>query len=741
MGHRGGPGPQGRERRGVVAPDPILAQASMEIAGALHLDDMLRSLASLVVPVVADWYAVDLVTPDGALRRVAVEHQDPEKVARVRELEKRYPPDPSAPYGVHQVIRTGKSELVPEVPAELIEQAARDPEHLAILRDLHLTSYVVVPMVARDRILGAMTFVFAESGRRYDEKALAFAEDLAARAALAVDNIRLLDDLREAHIRLEDQAAALERNNEELEVQNEELQVQASELADALARVEEEHREKDALLASTAEGIFGVDGHGLCTFINASAARMLGLDPDQARGQDLHHLIHHTRPDGRAYPRDESPIVSVLSSGVSVRVDHEVLWRPDGTQFPVSYSASPVLQDGSVVGAVVAFADESERRAVEDRVQLLGRILDDSLNEIYMFDGENLCFVQVNRGGRENLGYSMDELRRMTPVDLKPEFTPEMFDAMIEPLRVGEEEALRFETIHLRKDGSEYPVEVNLQLSRGFERSLFIAVILDITERRRAEAEREELIRDLEEANRVKADFVSTMSHELRTPLNAVTGYAQLLDDGIPVPIPEDARSHVRRITLSARHLLQLIDEVLTFSKLEAGRESTVPGPIHLAELVDEVRAVLEPLAAEREIGFNVTLKGGGQSFVSDPKKLRQILLNLSGNAVKFTEPGGRVDVFIRAGEDRLRLEVADTGIGMTEDEQARAFDPFWQANQTSTRSAGGAGLGLAITRRFVDVLGGTLDLESSPGSGTRFRVTLPRLATETETDSLERYA
>lgn len=734
----GGPTPSGRggERDGVQlrAPTSLLARASTELAAALALDEALRALASIVVPAAADWYVVDLVTEDGEIRRVAIEHEDPARVEQVRALEERYPPDPDAPQGSRHVIRTGRSELVTTLTDDVLESAARDDEHLALLRELGLSSYVIAPLIARGRTLGAMTFVYAESGREYDEDARLFIEDLAGRAALALDNIRLLDDVKAARHQLEQQAQALERTNEELAVQNEKLQTKAAELAEALERAEEEHREKAALLASAADGIYGIDGEGRCTFMNAAAARMLRMDPAEADGRDMHRLIHHTRRDGQPYPPEDCPILQAFSRGESVRVDDEVLWRGDGTWFTASYSSSPVIRDGAVVGAVVAFADETSRRSAEGRIQLLGRILDESLNEIYMFDAESLRFVQVNRGGRQNLGYSMDEMREMTPLDLKPEFSQESFVTLVEPLRTGDEPAVRFETVHRRKDGSTYPVEVNLQLSHGGERPLFVAVILDISRRREAEEERERLIRELEHANRIKAEFVSTMSHELRTPLNAVLGYAQLLEDGIPVSVPEEARSHVRRIHLSGRHLLQLIDEILTFSKLEAGRESANPSPIQLPELVEEVQAVLRPLADEKAIRFDVTVGEATEPFVSDPKKLRQILLNLAGNAVKFTDEGA-VELTVRPEGDAVVFEVSDTGPGMSAEERGMAFEPFWQADQSSTREVGGTGLGLAITQRFVDILGGSLRLESDTGKGTTFTVVLPSLRSSNAAD------
>src|SRR5918911_185889 len=192
----------GRETMCVVAHDVterkkneetqrFLAEAGASLSSSLDYRSTLSRMAHLAVPYLADWCAVDIVEEDGSLERLAMAHQDPEKIALARELEERYPPDPEAPQGVAQVLRTCQSELVPEIPEQVLEQAVRDEEHREILQRLGLKSYMIVPLVARGRTLGAITLVSAESGRRYGQAELELAEELARRAALAVDNARL----------------------------------------------------------------------------------------------------------------------------------------------------------------------------------------------------------------------------------------------------------------------------------------------------------------------------------------------------------------------------------------------------------------------------------------------------------------------------------------------------------------------------------------------------------------------
>jgi len=225
-------------------------------------------------------------------------------------------------------------------------------------------------------------------------------------------------------------------------------------------------------------------------------------------------------------------------------------------------------------------------------------------------------------------------------------------------------------------------------------------------------------------ANRAKGDFLATMSHELRTPLNAVLGYAELLLMGIPAQVPPAAREQVERIGRATRHLLSIIEEILVFSRIEAGRETVSADAVELAELVREVGAVVEPLAAEKRLAFTAPAPPEGV-VVTDGRKLRQILINLLGNAVKFTDQGGVAFDVERDGEGVV-FRVADTGVGIAPGELERIWEPFRQVQNPMTRTAGGTGLGLAVSRRLADLLGAELRVKSEPGAGSTFTLRLP---------------
>ena len=229
-----------------------------------------------------------------------------------------------------------------------------------------------------------------------------------------------------------------------------------------------------------------------------------------------------------------------------------------------------------------------------------------------------------------------------------------------------------------------------------------------------------------ERANRAKGDFLATMSHELRTPLNAMIGYSDLLLAGVPERISRTAAEKVERIGISARHLLQLIEEILTFSRLEAGEERVDTSRVVLHQLVSEVQALIEPLAIAKHLEFSCEECNADVVLHSDIRKLRQILVNLLGNAVKFTERGG-VRLSVREDAERVHFDVIDTGPGIAPEHLENIFEPFWQVESGIGRSKEGTGLGLSVTQRLTKLLGGEITVDSIPGRGSRFTVSIPK--------------
>ena len=202
-------------------------------------------------------------------------------------------------------------------------------------------------------------------------------------------------------------------------------------------------------------------------------------------------------------------------------------------------------------------------------------------------------------------------------------------------------------------------------------------------------------------------------------------GYGELLSDGITGPVNDEQKRQLNRIRSSADHLLSIIDEILTLARVEAGKEKVDIRLVDVTELMESVSTMAEPLASAKGLAFHLQMECPGLTIATDAVKLRQVLLNLISNAVKYTE-NGSVTVASSATNGDVAFTVKDTGLGVGEEHFEKIFEPFWQVEQTTTRRVGGTGLGLAVTRQFVDLLGGKITVDSRLGEGSRFTVTLP---------------
>jgi signal transduction histidine kinase len=244
----------------------------------------------------------------------------------------------------------------------------------------------------------------------------------------------------------------------------------------------------------------------------------------------------------------------------------------------------------------------------------------------------------------------------------------------------------------------------------------------------RARSEAEAARAEAERANNSKTDFLAVMSHELRTPLTAIMGYEELLSDGITGPVTELQRQQLGRINASAHHLLGLIDEILTFARVDIGRERVRWESMSVNHTLGDAAALVEPMASAKNLKLVVTLLSEDQSIQTDGTKLRQMLVNLLSNGIKFTERG-EVNLGCAVNNGVLEVSIADTGVGIAADNIEYVFEPFWQAEQTATRKTGGTGLGLSVTRKLARLLGGDVTVASRLGAGTTFLLTLPMKA------------
>ena len=365
----------------------------------------------------------------------------------------------------------------------------------------------------------------------------------------------------------------------------------------------------------------------------------------------------------------------------------------------------------------------------EEQRSLMALIVDQSPVSVVITNPEAIISY-VNPRFESLTGYSSQEAMGENPRILKTDITsPETFTEMWAKLSSGQKWS--GELCNKKKDGSLYWEMAHLFPVIGNNGAIthFAAVKEDITERKQSEEELQRAKKVAEMANSAKSEFLASMSHEIRTPINAITGMAYLT---LQTDLDVRQRDYVRKLLSAAESLLGIINDILDFSKIEAGKLDLESVMFDLPEVLDHVNNIIAVKAEEKGLVLDISLSPDvPRTLVGDPLRLRQILINLTGNAVKFTEHGQvviAVDPARRApipGRFILTFSVIDTGIGMDDEQIGRIFAPFSQVDSSIARRYGGTGLGLSIVKRLVDLMGGTLEVVSHPGQGSRFSFTI----------------
>nr|CRH05031.1 putative hybrid Histidine kinase [Candidatus Magnetococcus massalia] len=501
-------------------------------------------------------------------------------------------------------------------------------------------------------------------------------------------------------------------------------------LAEA-ALAESEARSR-LLLNSVTDGIFGLDNQGITTFVNPAAAQMLGFDEVELIGQQMHDLVHHSHPDGRAYPESECPIVSAGTQQLTHRGTDEVFWRKDGQSIPVEYTAVPMSQDGESMGTVVVFRDITEQLEAEKQLKArerMFRVLLEMAPDAMVVTNHEGQITMLNKQSETLLGYPRSELigesvERLLPERFRQQHPAHRHTYMLNPGPRGM--GNKRELFAITKDGREIPVEVSLSPIELDDELMIASSMRDITERKQAEMQIRLAKEKAEEATRAKSAFLANMSHEIRTPMNAIIGMSHL---ALNTELTPKQRNYMEKVAGSAELLLGIINDILDFSKIEAGKMELESSPFFLEDVLDSLANLLGLKAEEKgvELLFN-SLAEVPSALLGDSLRLGQILINLGNNAVKFTDHG-EIEVKVtslwrRDEEAMLQFTVRDSGIGMSDEQQEKLFQSFSQADSSTTRRYGGTGLGLSICKRLTELMGGEIWVESQLGQGSQFHFT-----------------
>ncbi|MDD2811414.1 PAS domain S-box protein [Rhodoferax sp.] len=619
---------------------------------------------------------------------------------------------------------------------------------------------------------------------------------------------------------------------------------------------EQQRAQNVTMLNTLGDGVYATDMQGKVTFLNTSGERILGWSAEQLLGQSAHVAVHHTRPDGSAFPMEHCPLLKVFTESLSIEGEEHFVAR-NGRFVPVSYRSSPLLDGGVAVGSLVSFTDISERIESEARIRLQQAALDAAANmivitnhdgiieyvnpafcsitgyaahevvgqhtrklssglhdegfyqkmwqallagqswegelsnrrkngEVYteqmtitpIIEGRDIAhFVAIKRDISEEIrtrtqlklieaaiqdtnqgihimeaaphaqgpiiqyinagftritGYSAPEvLGRRAGFMRGPDTDPAKLALIQDTMRDGG--SLTVEMSYQRKDGTPFVGELHLSPvhTDSGQVSHYVGLLSDIELRKQAEAALRDARDQALENSRLKSEFLSTMSHEIRTPMNGIIGMTDLLLDTRLDAQQQDFANIVRE---SAHALLVIINDILDFSKIEAGKLDIDITDYAITQLVQGSMELLGARAKEKSLQFQSWVDPSLPALLrGDPTRVRQVLLNLLTNAIKFTAQG-QVDLKVSrvpGNPEMMRFEVRDTGIGITPATQARLFQSFTQADSSTTRKFGGTGLGLAICKRLVELMGGDIGILSAEGEGSTFWFTLPLEASE----------
>lgn len=485
------------------------------------------------------------------------------------------------------------------------------------------------------------------------------------------------------------------------------------------------------LAEGVSEGIIVVNTEQLIVATNSSTDRMFGYNKGELLGKPLDTLIpqryHHNHGQHVEHFIEKSQRRQ-MGHGRDLHGVHK-----NGEEFPVEAGLNPFkLYDETYVMALII--DITERKIKEKELSHWARIFDESLNEIYVFDAISLHFSNVNKEAQRNMGYDLKEFKTMTPLDIKPHMDTAQFQRLIEPLLKGELDKVKFETDHQRQDGTIYPVEVHLQISILGERQVFVAIILDITERKNYTEKLEKTVQERtkqltdalakeKELNELKTRFLSLVSHEFKTPLSSILTSITLLAKYTEGNQQEKRDKHVDTIKNKVRYLDTILTDFLSVERLDSGKINYKIEIFPLSKIINEV-----------VYGANMLLKSGQKIsypeniddiFIDfDEKTLELALSNLIHNAIKYSPEDSTIDLVVSNGAGNILIQVIDHGIGIPAEDQKHIFNRYFRAENALLNQ--GTGIGLNIAKQHLENLGATIQFTSEENKGSNFTIIIP---------------
>jgi PAS domain S-box-containing protein len=483
--------------------------------------------------------------------------------------------------------------------------------------------------------------------------------------------------------------------------------------------------------------ILTLDPAGNITSWNQGAERIKGYKANEIVGR---HFSAFYPPEDIRNGIPERELETVISEGRFEAEGSRV--RKDGTRFWASVVITALTDEtGKLRGFSKVTRDITERKRAKELLQESEerhrKLFDNNPHPTWVYDRQTLRFLAVNAAAIRKYGYSSDEFLGMTIKDIRPaEDVPALLES-VNALRDGNESAGVWR--HRQKNGTVIDVEITSYALTFVGRDAEVVVAVDVTQRKRDEAEKRKFAeslaasnqelelrnREVQRATQMKSKFLASMSHELRTPLNAIVGFSDLLAEQTAGELNSKQKRFVNHIKEGSAHLLQLINDILDLSKIEAGQLEIRCEDFQVKDALPEVLSTIRPLAMAKNIQVRQKLETDFPVY-ADRVRFKQILYNLLSNAVKFTPKDGQINIDCVEKENFVHISVSDTGIGIRAEDQQVVFEEFRQVEGSQKDVHQGTGLGLAITKRLVEQQGGAISLTSELGKGSRFTFTLP---------------
>ncbi|MDO8607678.1 MAG: response regulator [Phaeospirillum sp.] len=527
------------------------------------------------------------------------------------------------------------------------------------------------------------------------------------------------------------------------------LMSRRDELESAQAFLSQSEERTRLILGSVNEGIWGLDAQGRTTFVNPTAAAMLGYSEAELIGTPMHALVHYAHPDGSDYPLEQCHMYRTTQDGVARKVADEVLWRKDKTPIPVEYDTTPILKDGVLVGTVIVFRDITERKQAEEKLRLANFLSDQAL------DLSNAGYWHISLNTGDEFYNSSERAATIFGDPPRADWRYHLMNEWFANVEAGDKAAAEatLRDYGAALDGSAPRYDATYAYRRPIDgRVVWIhamghvvrdasgtptdmyGVTMDVTASKMADDAIREAKEIAEDATKAKSDFLANMSHEIRTPMNAIIGMSHL---ALQTELNPKQRNYIEKVDSAAKNLLGIINDILDFSKIEAGKMQFERVDFYLEDVMEHLAdlSVIKAQGKGLELLFDVGTDVP-TALIGDPLRLGQVIVNLVNNAIKFTERGEiTVGVHKIADEPdgvRLRFDVKDTGIGLTEEQRNKLFSAFSQADASTTRKYGGTGLGLTISKKLVEMMDGAIAVDSQPGVGSTFHFTA-RFGIQTE--------